>query len=216
MQNKRTRLTGLTIIAMALAGLSTAAVGQQGPGREPGPGRGPMGPHGGFERIFMQIDTDGDGKITLQDVEAWKAAQPKVEDSNADGKISAEELAAPMIAEATRRAQERAARIVAELDTDGDGLLSAAELAQRPLAGPMSGPSGFGEGPDGGGFSKAPDLGRLFQRLDADGDGVVTRDEVEKAAVRMKGHGPKGEGRKPPSEQPEGRPDGQPDGADEN
>lgn len=184
MQNKRGKLAGLTVLAVALAGLSTAAVGQQG--TDMGPGRhahfgGGFG--GGFERIFAEIDTDKDGKITLAEVESWKAAQPKVEDGNADGKISAEELAAPMIAEATKRAQERAARMVRELDTDGDGLLSAAELAQGRVDGPGA----------------RHDPARLFQRLDADGDGVITRDEAAKSMARMhgdrmKGHGPKGDG----------------------
>lgn len=212
MQNKRTTLTGLTVIAVALAGLSTAAVGQQRPGN------GPMGPQGGaaFERIFAEIDADNDGRITKEEVEAWKAAQPKVEDTNGDGKISAEELAAPRIAEATKRAQERAARMVAELDTDGDGLLSAAELAQRPMGGP--------EGREG----KGPDLTRIFDRLDADKDGAVTREEAQKAMAAMhdraKGHGkergPKGEGHGPaghrgaPGERP--LPEGQPGDDGEN
>ncbi|MFT4151749.1 MAG: hypothetical protein QM656_16230 [Paracoccaceae bacterium] len=181
MQKNRSRIAGITLIAVALGGLSSVAWAEKGPGP-----RG-MGPGFGLERMFAQLDADKDGKITRAEVDAWKAAQPKVEDTNGDGKISADELAAPRIAEATRRANERAAELVKQLDTDGDGLLSAAELAQGPALGPQS------EGP---GFD------RIFDRIDADKDGAITLPEAEAARDRMmdrarddRGPGDRGPGR---------------------
>ena len=209
MQIKRTTLATMTAITLALAGVSAAAFAQ-GAGDRPAPGAdfgpgfgrgfGPGGPHGGFgfERAFAEIDADKDGKITKAEVESWQAAQPKVEDGDGDGKISAEELAAPRIAEATKRAQDQAAHMVRELDRDGDGLLSAAELAQGPgMAGPgMTGPGMAGPG-------RAPDLDKLFDRLDADKDGAVSLDEAQDAMARMHDRKP-GDERRPGSDRGKG------------
>ena len=60
----------------------------------------------------------------------------------------------------------------ANLDTDGDGRLSAAEMAQMPSRG--------GRSPE-----------ERFARLDADADGYLTQEEMHQARQRMREHRPK-------------------------
>ena len=66
---------------------------------------------------------------------------------------------------ATTRANDHAARMIEQLDTDGDGKLSAAELATRPMAATMS--------------------DRMFERLDTDKDGAISEAEMTAAKDRM-------------------------------
>lgn len=213
MQIKRSILSGVTLAVVAAVGLGSAVMADNGHGKGAGKGmgKGPrgaaMGPAFDLDRIFAEFDMDQDGSISAADIEAWKAAQPRVEDTDGDGKISADELAAPRIAEATKRANDRAAGLVKRLDTDGDGLLSAAELAAGPgiggaREGRFRGHMGHGMGPSGG-----PGIEAMLQRLDADGDGAVSREEAETAFARMKdrmeNRGPRGgrggEGGRPPA-----------------
>ena len=58
---------------------------------------------------------------------------------------------------------ERAARLVEMLDADGDGALSAEELASRP--GPQM----------------------IFDRIDADGDGTISQEEFDDAVEQFGG-----------------------------
>lgn len=157
---KRT-LLGTAALATALAAtLSTAALADRG-----GPGRmGDMmgeGP-GGFALMqFDAIDADKDGKITAAELDAHRAAQVTALDANGDGKIGVDELKARQMAAMEQRATDRATRMMERMDSDGDGFLSAAELA-TPAA-----------------------PARMFDRLDTDGDGAVSRAEAEAAQARM-------------------------------
>ena len=81
--------------------------------------------------------------------------------ANKDGLMSADELAAMQLAEMTERAHAMAAKMITRMDSDGDGLLSAAEMAVRP------GPA------------------RFFDRIDTDGDGAISREEADAAADKM-------------------------------
>lgn len=159
-------LTILALSAVTGAALSTAALA--GPGRMGGGEEMGMGPM----LDFAAVDADKDGKITEAELTAWRAAQAVEIDTDKDGKLSATELAAGRLAEMQARATEMADRMVERLDTDGDKLLTASELAARP------GPA------------------MLFDRADADGDGAVTQAELD--ALRDEGpmgHGGKGHGR---------------------
>lgn len=163
----RTILTAVALAALTGVSFSSAALAERGPkggmeGMEMGgPGMG-MGPR--FD--FAAVDADKDGKVTEAELTAWRAAEAGKIDANKDGKLSAEELAAARLAEMTARATEMATRMVADLDTDGDGLLTAAEMAARP------GPA------------------RMFDHADADGDGAVTQAELD----AMRAEGPRGDG----------------------
>jgi len=117
--------------------------------------RGPGG------AAFSEMDTNGDGKITLEEFQAFKTAQVAKIDTNGDGILSEEELVAAEKAREAQREQERQMRryerLLSQADTNGDGKLSVEEFeafmqarADGPrgqMRGPMTGPMG---GPMGG------------------------------------------------------------------
>jgi Ca2+-binding EF-hand superfamily protein len=121
------------------------------------------GPGGGERAMFLfdQLDADKDGKVTEAEIEASRTARVTAADSNGDGLMSADELAAMQLAEMSERAKARATEMIARMDSDGDGLLSAAEMAA------------------------GPGQGKMFDRIDADGDGAITREEADAAAKKM-------------------------------
>ena len=112
---------------------------------------------------FDAVDSDKDGKITTTEFDAFRAAEFAKADANADGQVSAEELAAKQVADMTARAAEMAAKMIERMDDNADGQLSAEEMAQGP---------------------RAP---TLFERADADNDGAVSKEEVEAMKGEM-GH----------------------------
>ncbi|SMX49281.1 EF-hand domain-containing protein [Maliponia aquimaris] len=148
---KRTALwmTGALVVTMGTAGIAMAhgkGYGDRGAGA-------PM-----MEEMFAQIDADSDGKVTKDEIEAFRAARFAAADTDGDGKLSQDEMAAARDA----RRMERVQAMVTRMDTDGDGLLSAEELAAgQPQA---------ARGPE-----------PMFDRLDADGDGALTLEEMQQA-----------------------------------
>lgn len=117
------------------------------------------GPGAAFD--FAKVDANGDGKITSEELAAWRQAGVAGIDADGDHLISAEELTAKMMAEAQARIEARAKDRVAAQDANGDGKLSVEELI-------------------------APRIGtRLFERADADGDGAVSEAEVQAMHERM-------------------------------
>ncbi|HQU67939.1 MAG TPA: EF-hand domain-containing protein [Albidovulum sp.] len=128
-------------------------------------GHGPM-----FD--FAAIDADKDGKVTKDELMAYRQSGVAGTDADGDGLISVEELAAHMKAQMAARIDERAKARVEAQDANGDGKLSAEELVARPM--PM----------------------RMFDRLDADGDGAVSEEELAKAREMMRERmGGRGDGR---------------------
>jgi hypothetical protein len=83
-------------------------------------------------------------------------------DADGNGLISRDELIAAHVRMATERAARMADRRLAAQDANGDGQLSAAELAAPPMP-----PK------------------RLFERADTDGDGAISEAEFEAAMERM-------------------------------
>lgn len=138
-------LVTLGAAVVAIAGLALGPAHAQDQGADPmaGPSERPS---------FQSLDTDGDGSITMEELTAKTTARFAETDADGDGKLSADEMTAAMIARVSERAAAGSARMIERRDTDGDGLLSQAEL-----------------GGDRG--------SRLFKRLDADADGVVTEKE---------------------------------------
>ena len=144
-------------------------------------------PQGPLATMFQRFDSDGDGRVTQAEVQAFRAARAAALDADGDGFITADELVAQHVRDASEMAQARVARMMERRDTDGDGRLSAAELAAGPVM-------GGGRGGDG------PDMARMFDRLDADNDGAVTLAETQAGMERMQqrrgdGHGMRGEHR---------------------
>lgn len=189
MQKKSTLLATATALAVG-AGLLLAPVAQakgRGADVDRGPRAGQMAPS------FEELDVDGSGAITAEDLEAFKAAKFAEIDTNGDGKLDTEELAADIKAKIEQRGLEprrkggvewtpsvddrqiewMAEGRVIQLDTDGDSAVSMAEMD--------AGAKGKGRGHRGG---------DLIKRADADGDGQVTAEEFQAAMDHVKHRGP--------------------------
>ena len=147
-------LTLLALSAVLAGSVSTLA---QAEGMD-GPGPKPM-------LNFEAVDADKDGKITVAEFDAFRAAEFAKADTNGDGQVSAEELAAKHLADITARAADKAARMIARMDDNADGQLSAEEMAQGP---------------------RAP---TMFKRADSDGDGAISKDEANAMQDKMGRHG---------------------------
>ena len=150
------------IIAAVVAGLAATSVSAAGFGR--GDMAGPMG--GGMMPApldFASLDTDGNGTLTLEELQAMSAAKFAEADADGSGTLSQDEVAAMVTAQMALMAANRAQMMIAERDTDGDGLLSAEELQPN---------SGQG-------------LAMMFARLDTDADGSVTAEEFQTAQAQM-------------------------------
>ncbi len=107
---------------------------------------------------FETLDTDGDGQITKEEMQARGQARFDAADSNGDGLLSQDELNAA----ATARAQDRVSGMIERFDTDGDGALSRDEMP-RPKRGE-----------------------RMFDRIDADNSGGISEEEFAEAQKRHK------------------------------
>lgn len=151
------KVAGVSLVVLACALTAGAALADRSAGM------GGMGmPMQALD--FAAVDTDADGKISAAELTAWRAAQAKAVDTDGDGLVSVEELSAMHLRAATERATERATRMMAERDTDGDGKLSASEMTVAPVP------------------------ARLFERLDTDGDGAISQAELTAARDRMAEH----------------------------
>jgi len=141
-----------TAMIIALTANSLPVMAQDGPG--------PRGPR----LDFATMDTDGDGKITKEEMAAAASARFAEADTNGDGSLSVEEMVARMEARAEERQAERiqrgAERMIERMDQNDDGVLSADEMQPR-------------------------NGDRMFSRLDTDEDGAISQEELEKARERF-------------------------------
>ncbi len=103
---------------------------------------------------FRSMDTNGDGKVSRAEFEAFDQQKFARMDANGDGFVTAEELAAYEGGQGERSASAsgNAADRFKKLDADGDGKVSAAE------------------------HKVACDA--MFARLDTDGDGYISQSEM--------------------------------------
>ncbi|MEO8242847.1 MAG: calcium-binding protein [bacterium] len=159
---------GLGIAALAVLMLGSAAVADK-MGNMPmnggmgGPEMG-MGMMPGPQLSIAAIDTDKDGKISKDEMTAYRASQTAGVDANGDGKLSVDEIAAMHLKAMTAAATAMAQRMVDRMDTDGDHMLSAAELLARPMP------------------------GNMFDRLDTNKDGFVDQAELDAGMQAMMNH----------------------------
>lgn len=163
----KTMFHRLLTVGLPLGLLATAALAQTADApRGPRPHHRPPGPP-----IVRALDVDHDGELSAGEI-ASAASSLRVLDANADGALSADELHPPRPADApSAPAGENRPRrpdpFIAALDTDGDGALSAAEVAQAPAR---------------------------LATLDTNHDGKITLDEVRpegtaQRPARRPGHG---------------------------
>tara|TARA_Y100001951_G_scaffold100959_1_gene105127 strand:+ start:139 stop:648 length:510 start_codon:yes stop_codon:yes gene_type:complete len=110
------------------------------------------------ERMLERFDTNSDGVISTDEIEAMKAERFSQSDANGDGSLTLAELEAWKEAEREARMQARKERMFARRDTNGDGVISIDEFETRGMS--------------------------MFERVDADGDGEITKAEL----AEMQGH----------------------------
>lgn len=133
-------------------------------------------------RMFAEVDTDHDGTLSAAELQATTSPHGRMlrdhvaeVDTDRDGAVSRDELAAAIARHhgghppgTPEEMRARHARLFAELDTDGDGKLTAAELEGAPAPASM--------------------LADHLADVDTDGDGAVTMAELDAAIARF--HGP--------------------------
>lgn len=126
---------------------------------------------------FEQLDANGDGQISREEMTAFRSGHFSEVDTDGDGKLSREEI----LAQAAKRAETRVDAMIKRLDSDGDGMISPEEKTRM-----------------------AGDMGqKMFERADADKDGMISKDEFDTAKKRMKdrkGHHRKGDHSQEPCE----------------
>lgn len=157
-------ITGVVVAAISVTALAANAREQGGKMRGPQEAR----------ITFEELDLNGDGFLTQEDMAARSAARFEEADSNGDGVLSAEELGAATLKRMQEKAATRASRMIEQRDANGDGVLSPDEMTPRKDRG-----------------------ARMFERADSDGDGKISKAEFDAAREKMherrkgmrKGHG---------------------------
>lgn len=122
----------------------------------------------GGRPTFAELDADGDGALTKEELRARGEARFLRADTNNDGVLSREEL----LAASKRSSEARVDRMLERFDADNSGTLSQTELAAG---------------------RKGDRAERVFSRMDANNDGSVTQAEYEAA---KEGRGKKKRGHK--------------------
>lgn len=161
------RTTSFLSAAILGAGLLTAGVANA----QPGPGGG--GDHGA--RMFNQLDTNSDGRITWDEAWTMVTERFRAADTDNSGSLTAEQFrnlwpqragGANPSGNHAERMERRAAAMLRGLDANSDGRVTLEEI--RPAA------------------------EMRFRMADANNDGAVARDELPRGGYR---HGRHGEGR---------------------
>ena len=145
-------ITGVVAISlMASAGVALAH-GKKGDMR----GMGPMM----FE--FSEVDTNADGKVTQDEMQAYAKSKFDAADTDSNGKLSVDEMSAAAQKRRDDRRAKMMEKMIKRMDTDADGELSFDEMpGQKTRA------------------------EQMFSRVDRDGDGAIS--EAEMDAARDKG-----------------------------
>ena len=160
---KKTAVATLALMGALMGGIALAQDDAPdmpppgGPGG-PGEGRGAM-----LAEMFDTIDANKDGKVTQEELAAHRKAEFTATDTNGDGALSSEELQARMLAQMLAR---QSARMIDNMDDDGNCTLSEAEMDEGPVA-------------------------RNLARIDTDNDGAISKEE---AAAMMQHHKKRGHG----------------------
>ena len=149
---KKSAAAALALVgAVVLSGLATGAMAEMGPGGEDRAAR--------MMEMFGTIDANADGKVTQEELAAYRTATFAAADTNSDGTLSSDELAARELARFTESLPDRTARVLERQDANGDGSLSADEIGEGPLE-------------------------ERFARIDSDNDGAISTAEAEAAMSR--------------------------------
>lgn len=124
--------------------------------------KGGHGPRATFE----ELDANGDGNLTKEEMQAHRKARMASADADGDGNISKAELEAQIASKSSERVSRRVDRMMEHLDTNSDGLISVAEL-------------------DAAAEKRASKRGgRGFEKADSDGNGSISKAEFEAMAKK--------------------------------
>ena len=118
---------------------------------------------GGDRPAFSDLDTDGNGEVTLAEMEAFRAAKFAEIDTDGNGSLSAEELLAAREADSDR-AERRINRMIERADANDNGTIELDEMR-------------------GGGERGA----ERFAEADADGSGGLSEAEMKDAKGKRGG-----------------------------
>ena len=118
-----------------------------------------QGPRG-EAMTFEQLDVDGSGEITAEDLTTLRNDRFAALDSDGDGAVSKDEF----LAAQRLQAEDRAERMFDRLDADGDGVLSRDVIEGRQR---------------GGGGD------RMISRFDEDNSGGISAEEFEEARAKI-------------------------------
>lgn len=115
------------LVAVPVVALASGPFGGDGPGwgRHHGGGHH-MGLSGGMIEMLQGMDTDRDGVISAAEFGTGHGSRMMEADADGDGSVTLEE----MQARAIERMQVRLAERFAGMDADGDGAVTAEELAK--------------------------------------------------------------------------------------
>ncbi len=140
------------LITLGVGSLSAIAIAQGGP----------HGDRGGDR--FERADIDGDGNVTLSEIEASKAERFNNADVDGSGGITFDEFNAFAEAEKAQREAKRRQRHFEKLDANGDGSISAEEHAAH----------------------RSDRMERMFDMIDSNNDDVISQEERD-AALAARG-----------------------------
>lgn len=113
----------------------------------------------GKERpTFEMLDSNGDGQITMEEMQARRAVRFEQNDTDGDGKLSKAELEAA----AAEQSKKRVERMFNRMDANDDGFIEQSEMQPR----------------------RSPS--RMFDRIDTDQSGGISAEEFAAAQEKMK------------------------------
>ena len=112
---------------------------------------------------FTELDADGNGELTLAELQSHGAKRFADADTDGDGLLSSDEMVAAAKAREEGRMAKFVDRMIERRDTNGDGFLSVEEMA-----------------PEG---DRAE---RMLEHADADNNGTISEEEF--ASLKKPGH----------------------------
>ncbi len=183
---KRNLIIG-TILATAVGVTAVSVAAKEG---------GKMGKRGGAMHSFEQLDTNGDGFVTAEELSAQVSARFDGLDADDNDLISREELLAHAQSEGNERMVNGLDKMFARMDANKDGALSEEEMKPREdraarmiekmdadKDGKIS-KAEFDAAVAERGSKHAERKQEMFQKMDTNGDGVISQEEWD-AAEKM-------------------------------